>query len=68
MIELVVAVCFLDDPTRCKEVSLVNAEEGMTSHQCMMGAMPEIAQWVDTHPRWQLKSWTCRKAGTTANL
>ena len=68
MIELVVSVCLLDDPARCKDVSLVSAEEGMTSMACMMVAQPEIAQWSEGHPKWQIKSWTCRRAGQIAKI
>lgn len=68
MIELLVSVCLVDDPARCKEVSLANADEGMSSMQCMMQAQPQIAQWIDVHPKWQLKSWTCRTAGQIAKI
>ncbi|MEQ1577009.1 MAG: hypothetical protein ABL894_05085 [Hyphomicrobium sp.] len=68
MIELVVSVCLLDDPSRCKDVSLVNAEDGMTSMQCMMQAPPVTAEWIVEHPKWQLKSWTCRRAGQIAKI
>jgi hypothetical protein len=36
--------------------------------QCMMRAQPEIAKWVDEHPRWTVKRWSCRPAGKFAKI
>lgn len=68
MIELVVSVCLVSTPDRCKDVNLVFDAESVTPMQCMMGAQPEIARWIDEHPKWQLKGWTCQPAGRFAKL
>jgi hypothetical protein len=68
MLELVVSVCLLDEPARCKDVNLTFAAEGMSHMQCVMGAQPEIAKWIDTHPKWALKRWTCQTAGQFAKI
>jgi hypothetical protein len=68
MVELLVSVCLLSDPSRCKDVSLVFAEEGMSHMQCMMGAQPHIARWIDNNPQWALKRWTCQRAGLYAKI
>jgi hypothetical protein len=68
MLELVVSVCLVDDPARCKDVNLVFTAEGMSHMQCVMGAQPEIAKWMDGHPKWVLKRWTCQKAGQFAKI
>ncbi len=36
MIEVVAMVCFIQDPTKCKEVHLSFAAESVTPQQCMM--------------------------------
>ena len=36
MIEILVSVCFITDPAKCKEVHLTYAAEAVTPHQCMM--------------------------------
>lgn len=68
MIELIVSVCLIDDPSRCKDVSLTYSAEGMTPMQCLMASPAEIAKWSEGHPKWVAKRWTCRPAGHLANL
>ncbi|MDX2307322.1 MAG: hypothetical protein NW216_03690 [Hyphomicrobium sp.] len=66
MLELLVSVCLVNEPSRCREVSLAYAEEGLTPMQCMMGAQAEIAKWIEIHPEYALKRWTCQRAGRFA--
>jgi len=68
MLELLISVCLIDSPTRCKDVALSYAAESLTPFQCMMGAQPEIAKWSDSHPQWAIKRWTCQPAGRFAKL
>jgi hypothetical protein len=66
MIELIVSVCLIADPLRCKDITLIFDGESVSPMQCMMGAQPEIAKWIDEHPKWALKRWTCQPAGRIA--
>jgi hypothetical protein len=66
MIELILATCLLDEPTACKEVSLIYSVESVTLMQCMMGAQPEIARWSEAHPKWRVTRWSCAMAGQIA--
>ncbi len=68
MLELLVSVCLMDNPERCKDVSLAYAEEQLTPMQCMMGAQSEIAKWMEAHPNWQLKRWSCQRARRFAKI
>ena len=68
MIELLVSVCLISDPSRCKDVSLVFAEEGLSQMKCVMGAQPEIAKWMEGNPKWALKRWTCQRPGLYAKI
>lgn len=67
MLELVVAVCMIDEPTRCKDVNL--ALEGVSvrmAAQCMMQGQFRMAEWVGDNPNWQIKRWSCSPAGVVA--
>ena len=66
MIELLLVACLADDPSRCKDVGLAYSGEGLTPMQCLMQAQPEIARWVEEHPRWQVRRWSGRPAGQLA--
>lgn len=66
MIELVIAVCLIDAPDRCKDVHLTFEGDHVTPQQCMMNGQIEIAKWVGEHPKWQVKRWGCSRAGIMA--
>jgi hypothetical protein len=68
MLELIVSVCLVDNPTRCKDVSLVYLAESVTPMQCMMQSQAEIAKWTEGHPNWVAKRWSCRPAGRYAKI
>ncbi len=61
MIEIVLSVCMLADPARCKDVHLSYMAEGqgVTPHQCMMYGQSEIAKWAEGNPNWKLHKWSC---------
>lgn len=58
MIELLFVVCLSGTPDQCQQRSLVFTD--LTPSQCMMGAQPELAKWVETHPRHVIRHWRCR--------
>jgi hypothetical protein len=62
MIEIILMVCALSDPSRCEEQHLEFAWNG-SPRQCMMAAQPYIAQWIGDHPKWEAKSWRCGYPG-----
>jgi hypothetical protein len=68
MIELVLAVCLIDDPSRCKDVRQTFMEEGVTPMACMMIGQHEAVKWLEGHPKWQLKRWSCQPAGRIAKI
>jgi hypothetical protein len=61
MIEIVLSVCMLADPAKCKDVHLSYAAEStnITPQQCMMNGQPEIAKWSEGNPNWQIQKWRC---------
>lgn len=68
MLELVISVCLLSDPTRCKDVSLTYFNDGASPMQCMMKSQIEISKWAEGHPKWFAKKWSCRRAGQIAKI
>ena len=64
MIELVLIVCLANDPEQCKDIHLTYAEENATPTQCLMRGQPQIAEWINEHPKiWTVKRWYCGPAG-----
>lgn len=61
MIEIVLSVCMLADPGRCKDVHLTYMAEAqaITPHSCMMYGQSEIAKWTEGNPNWAIQRWTC---------
>lgn len=58
MIELLFVACLATAPEQCEQRSLLFT--GISPNQCMMGAQPELAKWISTHPNEKIKSWQCR--------
>ncbi|PWR04278.1 hypothetical protein DKT77_01950 [Meridianimarinicoccus roseus] len=61
MIELLFVTCLATaaaDDGPCRERSLLFTD--ITPMTCMMGAQPELAKWINTHPGQTIKSWKCR--------
>lgn len=63
---LILSTCLAADPTKCKEVELIYEE--MNSMQCMWGAQPEIAKYLEAHPKWTLKKWKCKTIDQSAAI
>nr|WP_299846760.1 hypothetical protein [uncultured Roseovarius sp.] len=57
MIELIFLACLGAPPENCEERSLVYTDVSPVA--CLMGAQPELARWVSTHPRWRVARWRC---------
>lgn len=65
MIELLFVACLTataPGADSCRERSLVFTD--ITPMMCLMGAQPELAKWVATHPNQQIQSWKCRAVNT----
>ncbi|MFZ2556190.1 MAG: hypothetical protein WAZ27_01475 [Minisyncoccia bacterium] len=68
MIELVVVVCMIDQPSRCKDVTLTFESETVTSQQCEMYGQMEMAKWIGENPNWGIRKWNCQPAGQVAKI
>jgi hypothetical protein len=58
MVDLVIMVCAVADPTACTEKHMLFESHG-SLQQCMMEAPPYLAQWVDAHPDVKVTRWHC---------
>ena len=68
MIELVFAVCMIDQPSRCKDVHLNFEAENVTPQQCMMNGQFEMAKWAGDNPNWVIQNFHCGIAGQVAKI
>lgn len=64
MLEMILTVCLIDNPARCKDVHLNSAAN---YSQCM-NDQPSMAKWVGDNPNWVIKSWHCNGAKQEATL
>jgi hypothetical protein len=62
MIEIILTVCAVANPTNCEEKYLQFVFDG-SINQCMMGAQPYIAEWIGKHPQWVATKWSCDYPG-----
>jgi hypothetical protein len=62
LIELIITVCALAQPTQCEEQHLQFSQAGSAA-QCATAAPPYIAQWIDEHPKWRAVRWRCDYPG-----
>ncbi|HME30142.1 MAG TPA: hypothetical protein VKE53_09815 [Pseudolabrys sp.] len=62
LLELVITVCAIADPTLCEDRHLQYAG-GESLQQCAVGAPPYIAQWIGEHPKWMAVRWHCEYPG-----
>lgn len=68
MIELVLAVCMVGQPAKCRDVYLNFEAESVTPQQCMMYGQMEMAKWAEEHPDYTITKWRCGVAGQMAKI
>lgn len=57
MIELVFIACLASSENDCQQQSLLYTDMSPTA--CMMAAQPELAKWVEAHPKFRIAKWRC---------
>jgi hypothetical protein len=63
LIEIIVTVCAVSQPSHCEDKHLQFAAE-ISPQQCVMTAQPYIAKWIGEHPQWTPVRWRCEYPGT----
>jgi hypothetical protein len=61
LIEVILTVCAVSNPTACGDRRFQFAGNGSPS-QCAM-VQPSIAAWIGDHPDWTVKEWSCGDPG-----
>jgi hypothetical protein len=61
--EIVLVVCLLADPSKCKEQRLEGVVETSDPGRCAVASVPYMAEWMNGHPAYKLVSWRCAKEG-----
>ena len=62
MMELVFLACFGAGPaTICSDKNLALSEPSAMA--CLMEAQPQLAVWLEEHPGWTIRRWTCQPQG-----
>jgi hypothetical protein len=63
MLSLVMTLCLVGDPHRCRDYNLTIADEDVSMLSCMMISQQVIAKWATEHPgvveNWVIKKWKC---------
>jgi hypothetical protein len=63
MIEIIVAVCLIAEPSRCKDVKLDFDNDSISVRECTLTGQTVIARWNGDNPGWQVTRWSCTVAG-----
>lgn len=68
MLELVISVCLLSEPTRCKDVHVTTMEDMIIPYHCAMQANVEVPKYIEAHPQYFARRWQCRPAKSFAEI
>ncbi len=68
MIEIVLSVCLLANPSDCKEISLAQMGEKVTPYVCMFRGQVAASRWAEQHPNYKISKWKCGAAREFAKL
>ena len=63
-VDLVLTVCTLAQPVACDERHLMLTSDTGSTRNCVMRAMPFIAQWSGQHPSVLVTRWRCVRPGS----
>lgn len=67
MFEILLSGCLLANAQTCKDVRLNVFADTATARQCVAVGQFEAAKWIEGHPKWQVRRWSCSPAGTLAS-
>lgn len=60
-IVLVLVVCSLAEPSRCRDEVIRDVPEGVSAYTCIVHmAPPLMAEWQEQHPKKFISRWTCK--------
>ncbi|MDQ0467103.1 hypothetical protein [Labrys wisconsinensis] len=56
---IVLSACLIASPATCREERINWSMEDATPMRCLMLSQETLAQWKESHPRWQIARWSC---------
>lgn len=59
MIEIILSVCLIQQPDRCRDVTLTMMANSSSLYQCMTYGQIKASKWSNEHPEWVLKKYKC---------
>jgi hypothetical protein len=59
IVDLILAVCMISDPSSCREQHLYFQSRGGSLNSCMWEAMPTMADWAGGNPQWHIERFHC---------
>jgi hypothetical protein len=62
VVDLILAVCMVTDPSSCREQHLYFESHG-SLRSCMWEAMPTMAEWAGSNPQWHIERFHCEWVG-----
>lgn len=62
-VQLILTVCTLAQPAACDERKITFESATGSTRNCMMQALPYIAQWSGEHPNLTVTRWRCAEPG-----
>ena len=67
VIDLVLTICLISDPSSCREEHLHFENKGNLLN-CMFLAPMEIAKWSEEHPKLRVVRWRCAYPSSERSL
>ena len=64
IVDLILAVCMIREPSTCREEHLYFESHGSLS-RCMIEAVPTLAKWAADHPEWRIARFHCEWVDTS---
>jgi hypothetical protein len=56
---ILMSICLLADPGRCREERLNFSFEESSPFTCMVRSQEKIAEWQQGHPEYRIDRWRC---------
>jgi hypothetical protein len=61
---ILLSICLLSEPTRCREDRIDLSFEARSPAVCLRNSQSALAKWQAEHPEWQVNRWRCAVRGT----
>jgi hypothetical protein len=68
MIELLISVCLIAEPARCKDIRLPFDNDSISVRDCTFNGQSEMARWSAENPEWQIARWACSVVSGTGKV